>query len=68
MGTLQYKGTFFFGGKRSMFQYEIARDGETVEQLLRNEWRLGKKQVHELRMAKAITKDGEPVVLERRAT
>ena len=61
MGTLQFKGTFFFGGKRYMFQYEIVRDGETVEQLLRNEWRLGKKQVHELRMAKAITKDGEPV-------
>ena len=45
-----------------MFQYEVMQDGMTVEELLRNTWRLGKKQVHELRMAKAVSKDGEPVV------
>ncbi len=44
-----------------MFQYEIMQDGETVEELLRNKWRLGKKQVHELRMAKAVAVDEEPV-------
>lgn len=46
-----------------MFQYEINKEGLTVEQLLRTEWRLGKKLVHELRMAKAITyTSGEPVL------
>ncbi|MEG0260183.1 MAG: RluA family pseudouridine synthase [Lysinibacillus sp.] len=46
-----------------MFQYEIAQNNLTVEQLLRTEWRLGKKLVHELRMAKAVTTtDGEPVL------
>lgn len=46
-----------------MFQYEIIQDGLTVEDLLRNQWRLGKKLVHELRMAKAITfTDGSPVL------
>lgn len=44
------------------FQYEIPQDGITVEELLRSKWRLGKKLVHELRMAKAVTdKSGEPV-------
>lgn len=38
-----------------MFQYEINIEGITLEQLLRTQWRLGKKLVHELRMAKAIT-------------
>lgn len=46
-----------------MFQYEVKKDGLTVEQLLRTEWRLGKKIVHELRMAKAVTyTSGEPVL------
>lgn len=46
-----------------MFQYEINKDGMTVEQLLRTEWRLGKKIVHELRMAKAVTyTSSEPVL------
>lgn len=46
-----------------MFQYKIVHDGLTVEELLREKWRLGKKIVHELRMAKAITlKDGTPVI------
>ncbi|MCL1703175.1 RluA family pseudouridine synthase [Lysinibacillus sp. Bpr_S20] len=45
-----------------MFHYEINTDNLTVEDLLRNQWRLGKKLVHELRMAKAITTiDGEPI-------
>lgn len=44
------------------FQYEIPKDGLTVETLLRDKWRLGKKLVHELRMAKAVkNKDGEPL-------
>ncbi|AQQ52527.1 RluA family pseudouridine synthase [Planococcus lenghuensis] len=34
--------------------YTIQTEGLTVEQLLRDEWRLSKKQVHELRMAKGI--------------
>lgn len=38
-----------------MFDYKIAEDNLSVEELLRNQWRLGKKLVHELRMAKAIT-------------
>ncbi|PJO45232.1 RluA family pseudouridine synthase, partial [Lysinibacillus xylanilyticus] len=45
-----------------MFHYEINTNNLTVEDLLRNHWRLGKKIVHELRMAKAITTiDGEPI-------
>ncbi|WP_332648489.1 RluA family pseudouridine synthase [Lysinibacillus sp. 54212] len=45
-----------------MFQYEIVQEGITVEELLRESWRLGKKIVHELRMAKAVTLlDGTPV-------
>ena len=45
-----------------MFHYEINEDNLTIEELLRNHWRLGKKLVHELRMSKAITTmDGEPV-------
>lgn len=46
-----------------MFQYEVVQEGLTVEELLRTKWRLGKKLVHELRMAKAVTfDDGTPVV------
>lgn len=45
-----------------MFHYEINEDNLTIEELLRNHWRLGKKLVHELRMSKAITTvDDEPV-------
>lgn len=44
-----------------MFQYEIIENEQTVEDLLKNQWRLGKKIVHELRMNKAITIDGTPV-------
>lgn len=53
---------FFFGGKRMHFHYEISQDGLTVETLLREKWKLGKKLVHELRMAKAVKNtDGEAV-------
>jgi len=45
-----------------MFHYEINEGNLTVEELLRNDWRLGKKLVHELRMSKAITTENdEPV-------
>lgn len=45
------------------FQYEVNEDGLTVEELLRTKWRLGKKIVHELRMAKAVTStNGSPVL------
>jgi 23S rRNA pseudouridine1911/1915/1917 synthase len=44
------------------FQYEISQDRLTVETLLREKWKLGKKIVHELRMAKAVKNtDGEAV-------
>lgn len=45
-----------------MFTYTINQNGLTVEELLRTKWRLGKKIVHELRMAKAVTLNGEPVL------
>ena len=45
-----------------MFTYKVVQEGLTVEDLLRTKWRLGKKIVHELRMAKAVTTDGEPVL------
>ena len=45
-----------------MFQYIIYEDGQTIEELLRDYWRLGKKQIHELRMNKAVYKDGEPTM------
>lgn len=45
-----------------MFTYEVVQQGLTVEDLLRTKWRLGKKIVHELRMAKAVTVSGEPVL------
>lgn len=46
-----------------MFTYTVTQEGLTIEQLLREEWRLGKKIVHELRMAKAITlQDGTAAI------
>ena len=45
-----------------MFTYIIHENGQTVEDLLRDKWRLGQKLVHELRMAKAVTIDGEPIM------
>ena len=44
-----------------MFTYIINENGLTVEELLRTKWRLGKKIVHELRMAKAVTINEEPI-------
>ena len=44
-----------------MFKYTFAKK-MTIDSLLRDEWRLGKKIVHELRMAKAITQDGTPIM------
>lgn len=47
--------------KMMRFQFEIQQDGMTVESLLRGKWRLGRKLVHELRMAKAVkNQDGAP--------
>ncbi|MCM3745277.1 RluA family pseudouridine synthase [Sporosarcina luteola] len=37
------------------FRYQITRDGLTVEELLRDEWKAGKKTVHQMRMDKAVT-------------
>lgn len=52
-----------------MFLYEVVQDGLTVEELLRTKWRLGKKLVHELRMAKAVTyEDGTPVLWNDKLT
>jgi len=45
-----------------MFLYAFNEDNLTIEELLRNHWRLGKKLVHELRMAKAITLENDELV------
>jgi 23S rRNA pseudouridine1911/1915/1917 synthase len=39
------------------WSYEVKEDGMTVEELLRSEWGLGKKIVHEMRMAKSVKND-----------
>ncbi|MDN7243421.1 RluA family pseudouridine synthase [Planococcus sp. N028] len=39
------------------WSYEVKEDGLTVEELLRSEWGLGKKIVHEMRMAKSVKND-----------
>ena len=39
------------------WSYEVQDDGMTVEELLRKEWGLGKKVVHEMRMAKSVKND-----------
>lgn len=44
------------------FDYQVRTEGLTIEELLREKWQLGKKMVHELRMASAVTgADGEPI-------
>lgn len=44
------------------FQYQIIDDGMTIEQLLREEWKAGKKTVHLMRMAKSVTDlEGNPL-------
>ncbi|KZE36327.1 RNA pseudouridine synthase [Bhargavaea cecembensis] len=37
-----------------LFNYSIEEEGLSVEKLLRDRWRLGRKTVHELRMADAV--------------
>lgn len=45
------------------WNYEIQEDGMTVEELLRSEWGLGKKVVHEMRMAKSVKNaNGQEVI------
>ncbi|MFC5602356.1 RluA family pseudouridine synthase [Sporosarcina koreensis] len=44
------------------FRYRMIRDGQTIEELLRDDWKAGKKIVHQLRMDKAVTDpDGQPL-------
>lgn len=44
------------------FHYQAIDDGVTVEQLLREDWKVGKKTVHLMRMAKSVTDvDGMPI-------
>ncbi|WP_239432722.1 RluA family pseudouridine synthase [Sporosarcina sp. ACRSL] len=44
------------------FHYRIDREGLTVEELLRDEWKAGKKTIHQMRMEKAVTDTaGNPV-------
>ena len=45
------------------FDYELKTDNITIEQLLRDEFHIGKKIMHEMRMAKSIVNEnGEPMV------
>ncbi|MBE3102714.1 MAG: RluA family pseudouridine synthase [Bacilli bacterium] len=45
------------------FQYKLQQDNITIEQLLRDDFQIGKKIMHEMRMAKSIVnEDGEPLV------
>ncbi len=44
------------------FHYEIKEDGITIEQLLREDWKAGRKTVHLMRMAKSVTDEkGTPI-------
>ncbi|WP_153733639.1 RluA family pseudouridine synthase [Sporosarcina obsidiansis] len=44
------------------FQYTTTKPGETVEQLLREQWQGGKKTVHQMRMDKSVTDtNGQPI-------
>lgn len=55
----------FFGGMKMIktFEYELQKDNITIEQLLRDDFQIGKKIMHEMRMAKSIENEqGEPVV------
>lgn len=48
--------------QKTAFRYRMIRDGLTIEQLLRDDWKAGKKTVHQMRMDKAITDtDGQPL-------
>ncbi|QBP40393.1 RluA family pseudouridine synthase [Paenisporosarcina antarctica] len=45
------------------FHYTLQQDNITIEQLLRDNFQIGKKIMHEMRMAKSIVNEnGEPVV------
>lgn len=45
------------------FQYALQQDNITIEQLLRDDFQIGKKIMHEMRMAKSILNEsGEPIV------
>ncbi|HSO57694.1 MAG TPA: RluA family pseudouridine synthase, partial [Paenisporosarcina sp.] len=45
------------------FQYALQQDNITIEQLLRDDFHIGKKIMHEMRMAKSILNEsGEPIV------
>ena len=44
------------------FRYRTNQDGLTIEELLREDWKVGKKTVHQMRMEKAVTDaTGQPV-------
>lgn len=44
------------------FHHTIQEDGQTVENLLREQWQAGKKTVHQMRMDKSVTDStGEPI-------
>lgn len=44
------------------FHYEIKENGTTIEELLREDWKAGRKTVHLMRMAKSVTgEDGTPI-------
>ncbi|MGO1060635.1 RluA family pseudouridine synthase [Planococcus sp. FY231025] len=45
------------------WKYAIQEDGMTVEELLRTEWGLGKKVVHEMRMAKSVKNEKQQEVI-----
>ncbi|MFS0688662.1 RluA family pseudouridine synthase [Sporosarcina sp. 179-K 8C2 HS] len=44
------------------FRYQSNHDGLTIEELLRDEWKAGKKTIHQMRMEKAVTDTaGNPI-------
>lgn len=47
-----------------MFYYTFPKP-MTIDALLQNEWHLGKKVIHELRMQKAIRLNGEPIMWKK---
>lgn len=49
-------------GQATTFRYHVIRDGLTIEDILRDKWKAGKKTVHQMRMEKAVTDTaGQPV-------
>jgi 23S rRNA pseudouridine1911/1915/1917 synthase len=46
----------------TFFRYQTYQDGLTIEELLRDDWKAGKKTVHQMRMEKAVTDaTGQPM-------